>query len=268
MDKPGELKASNQHIKRLRRLISSRKARSSERAFVIEGRALVGEAVANPAVDVDSVFLTGTEEHSLAEIVGGARSRGIDVRRAAPGVLDSVLDPVQPQPVAGIISVETVAVEQLPTARPALLLVELRDPGNLGTLLRTAEASGMGGVILAGSSVDMTNPKTVRASAGAVMRLPIVDAPDLDELLDSLAALGRKVAATVIDPTATAYDEVLLNDLVVALGSEAHGLPPVVMNRASVRLTIPLAGPTESLNVAAAGAIIAFEALRQRRTDP
>ncbi len=266
MDPPGELKASNQHIKRLRRLISSRKARSTERVFVIEGRALVTEAVSSPSVAVESLFLAAAEESGLADVVSEASRRGIAVHRAATGVLDAVLDPVQPQPVAAIVTARPALLDELPPAKPSLLLVEVRDPGNLGTLIRTAEASGMGGVIVAGSSVDVANPKSVRASAGALMRLPVVVAPDVDELLRTLDGLGRGVAATVIDPEATAYDEVVLDDLIIALGSEAHGLPPRVIERASQRLTIPLAGPTESLNVAAAGAIIAFEALRQRRT--
>ena len=144
-------------------------------------------------------------------------------------------------------------------------MVDGRDPGNLGTLIRSAEASGAAGMVLAGASVDPTNPKVLRASAGAGLRLPVVIEPDLEPALASLRPGRGPVVATTIDDEAEPYDQVDLTSAVVLLGNESQGLAPSVVALADHDITIPLAGPTESLNLGVAGSILCFEALRQRR---
>lgn len=276
------LRASNHRIKRLRRLLSSRKARSEERAFVVEGPSLVTEALTILAANegdqeselsIEGLYLPvgdadddATTEAGTERLAERARELGVAVHFTARGVLPSVLDTVNPQAVAAVVSRRPAVLADLDRSGAIALLVEVRDPGNTGTLLRTAEASGAAGVILAGTAVDPTNPKVVRASAGAVLRLPVVIAPDVDSLLDDLVTAGRSIVATVIDD-AIPYDQVELGDAVIALGNEAGGLSDDVIDRADIRTTIPQAGPTESLNVAAAGAVLLFEALRQRRTE-
>ncbi len=269
------LKAGNQRIKRLRRLVTQRKARSDERAFVIEGPALVAEALVASAsghvhvedvfVDLDEAELSGTRE-----LINAASSLDLAVRLVTPGVLQTVLDPVAPQPVAAIVSKPVATVASLPDKGLILCLVEARDPGNVGTLIRSAEAAGAVGVVVAGASVDVSNPKAVRASAGAYLRLPVVVGSDVDVILDELSGSGRMLVATVLDDEAVPYDQAPLANAAVLLGNEAHGLPEQVAARADVLATIPLAGPTESLNLAVAGSLFCFEALRQQRlaTNP
>jgi RNA methyltransferase, TrmH family len=146
-----------------------------------------------------------------------------------------------------------------------LVLVGVNDPGNAGTLLRAAEAAGAGAVLFCGDSVDPCNPKCVRASAGAVVHVTIAIGGDPVEVLEGLASIGVRTAATVVRD-GTPYDELdLTGPVALVLGSEAHGLPREVADRVDLRLTIPMAGRAESLNVAMAGAILAFESLRQRR---
>lgn len=224
---------------------------------------MVAEAIAlgsGGPVEVEAVFVAAGAADGLdAQRVAGPAP----LYRVADGVLDGVLDPVTPQPMAAIVARPT-AVE-IAASGTVLCLVEARDPGNVGTLLRSAEAAGLAGVVLAGPSVDPTNPKAVRASAGAVLRLPVAEFHDVDAALDALAAGGRTLVATVIGSKAIPYDDVQLVDAAVVLGNEAHGLPESVVARADVVATIPLAGPTESLNLAVAGSLFCFEALRQRR---
>lgn len=276
------LSSSNPRIKRLRRLISQRKARSEERAFVVEGPAVVAEALALPrnpggggpgadraAADAVGSFTSRVEAvfvdaDGSPELVAAAAAQGVDVYPVTSGVLASVLDTVNPQPVAAIVGNRQWVVDDLGRGL-VLLLVDPRDPGNAGTLIRSAEAAGAAGIVFTGGAVDPTNPKVLRASAGAGLRFPVVVAPDTDAVIDKLAAGGRALVATVIDDAAVSYDEVDLNHVVVALGNESHGLSASVMARADLQMTIPLVGPTESLNLGVAGSVICFEALRQRR---
>jgi TrmH family RNA methyltransferase len=145
------------------------------------------------------------------------------------------------------------------------VVVDLRDPGNAGTLLRTAEAAGAVGLVLAGGSVDPDSPKVLRASAGARFRLPVWRRADPRAAVAELADLGWEVVATVVDADARPYDAVALSGAALVLGNEASGLGPDVIGACTTAVTIPLDGPTESLNVAVAGAVLCFEALRQRR---
>lgn len=267
----GGLAASNHRIKRLRRLVTQRKARSQERAFVVEGPSLVSEALTAFAdglpVAVEGVYL---EPGRWDPVMGQAEALDVPIHRVAPGVLGATLDTVTPQPVAAVVSRPRTDLDALGSAGIVVVMVDPRDPGNVGTLIRSAEAAGAAGVVLAGSAVDPTNPKVVRAAAGAGLRLPVVTRQDTTAALDELARSGRTLAATVIDDEATPYDQVEWEGTAVILGNETHGLDRAVIERAELTVTIQLAGPTESLNLGVAGSLFCFEALRQRRTtdDP
>lgn len=230
-------------------------------------------------MEIEEIFFEGELDHDIA----AAASMGTAALRPVfPGTLEATMDTVNPQPVVAVVGLVESDLQDLAADKPILVLVEVRDPGNVGTLIRTAEASGCAGVVLSGESVDPTNPKVVRASAGAYFRLPIVHAADPLSLFQELRAQGRTVAATVLadpdrDNTTSAadsggeiydYDQLDLRTAAIVLGNEAHGLSPEVANAAGTRTTIPLAGPTESLNVAAAGAVMCFASWQQRRQSP
>jgi TrmH family RNA methyltransferase len=147
----------------------------------------------------------------------------------------------------------------------SLVLVDVADPGNAGTLLRAGEASGAAAVLFCGASVDPCNPKCVRASAGALFHLPVASGGEAVAVLERLGGAGVRRLATVVRD-GTPYDEVdLTGPVALVLGSEAHGLPAGLEALVDERCTIPMVGRSESLNVAMAGAVLAFEALRQRR---
>jgi TrmH family RNA methyltransferase len=140
-----------------------------------------------------------------------------------------------------------------------------RDPGNAGTLLRSAEAAGAGAVLFCDGSVDPYGPKCVRASAGSVFRVAVTRSGEAGEAVARLASAGLGTLATVAR-AAPSYDQVDLADPVaLVLGNEAHGLPGDVAARVERAVSIPMVGRTESLNVGMAGTILCFESLRQRR---
>lgn len=253
-------------MQRLRRLSGRRAARLEEGAFVIEGPTLVREAL-HAALPITDVFATPDVDPSLLEL---ASASGATTRTVTAEVLARAVDAVTPQGVAAISARTEVSVDDAVRAAArgplALVLVDVADPGNAGTLLRAAEAAGAAAVLFCGGSVDPCNPKCVRASAGALFHLPVAIGGEAEGVLERLRDAGVRTAATVVRD-GTPYDEVdFTGPLAVVLGSEAHGLPSGVVARVDLPVTIPMEGRSESLNVAMAGSVLCFESLRQRRS--
>jgi TrmH family RNA methyltransferase len=180
-------------------------------------------------------------------------------------VLDHVADAVTPQPVAAIVRRTDVQLDALRGAQFVVVCVDVRDPGNLGTILRVAEASGAGGVICCEGSVDAFSPKTVRASAGSLFHVPLVGGGDSLEVLDRIGRWGVYRLGTDAH-SGTPYDGVDLTvPTALVLGNEANGLQGDVAERVDATVTIPMAGRAESLNVSMAAAVVCFERARQLR---
>ncbi|MGQ0433961.1 MAG: TrmH family RNA methyltransferase, partial [Microthrixaceae bacterium] len=196
-------------------------------------------------------------------------SRGVVVRRVTGPVLAHALDTVTPQEIAAIARrVDAgldVAVEAAASGPLVLVLAGVGDPGNAGTLLRAAEAAGASAVLFCEGSVDPWNPKCVRASAGGLFHVPVTSGGDVVAVIERLRGAGVTSVATVARG-GVPYDEAdLTGPIALVLGSEAHGLPSSVLSLVAMPVTIPMAGRAESLNVAMAGSVLCFEALRQRR---
>lgn len=261
------LAASNPRIRRLRRLSGRRSARVDEGAYLLEGPVLVAEALA-ALVPLDGVY---AESSALdADLVDTAHAQGIAVHEVADGVIEGITDTVTPRPILAVAplvsppSADLVA-RALDAARPLLVLVDVRDPGNLGTILRAAEAAGVAGVVATRGTVDPWSPKAVRSSAGAILHLPVAAGDDAGDVLAQLARAGVPRLATVVGGAPSPDEVDLTGTVAVVLGGEAHGLPDELVAACDTSVTIPMEGRAESLNVAMAGAVLAFEALRQRR---
>ena len=231
---------------------------------MIDGPTLLVDAMA-AGLTVEEVFTDGSHR----AVADDAAAAGAVVHEIRADVLARATDPVTSQGIAAIarrfdVSVDE-AIEVAARGPLALVLVDVNDPGNAGTLVRTAEAAGAAAVLFCGSSVDPSSSKCVRASAGALFQVPVASGGDVGAVMQRLSDLGVRRAATVVRG-GTPYDAVdLTGPLALVLGSEAHGLSDAVLASVDERLTIPMAGRTESLNVAMAGAILCFESLRQRR---
>ena len=263
----GVLSASNPRIKRLRRLSGRRSSRTEDGAFVIEGAVLAREAIA-AGVDIEGVYVDVGHGALVAEF----DSLHPAVWTVAEGVLASVLPATSAQPVGVVAtttldrSIDEVVAGAVDAGRPVLVLIDVADPGNVGTLLRAAESSGCGGVVLAGTGVDLYNPKVVRASAGSMFRLPVALAPDVESLQVAIAELGLPMVGAVARDGTPHLTAPLDGAVAILLGNEAHGLPADVVAACDATVTITMDGPAESLNVAMAGTVLCFEALRRRRS--
>ena len=264
------LSARNPRLARLASLARQRSARAEERAFVVEGPKSLADAL-SAGWPVETVFVeTGALDRvAVADVLSASNDVGVRVWEVPDGTLSRAADAATSQ---GVVAVAEWTDHN--QADPGITILEvvaygITDPGNLGTLLRAADAAGASRVVVAGDgAVDPTNPKCVRASAGSLFHVPVLVAGG-DGGADHLRALGdagvRRLATDVRH--GRPYDEVdLTGPTALVLGSEAHGLPGSLDELIDERLTIPMAGRAESLNVAMAGSILCFEALRQRRS--
>lgn len=255
------LGARSAALQHLRRLSGRRRARLEAGQFVIDGPTLVGEALDAGARLVEVYAEPGAPDH----VLDAARTAGVPVREVAAGALAKATSPVTPQPVAALARLPDAPGDSVLRGL-VLVLVGVGDPGNAGTLVRVAEASGASAVVSCADAVDLWNPKSVRASAGSIFRVPVVVAGDAHDALSRLRAAGMTVVATALHGS-VALDAVdLRRPVAVLLGNEAHGLDDAVVAAADVAVRIPMAGRVESLNVAMTGTVVAFEAARQRRS--
>lgn len=256
-------------VKRLRALLRDRYERAAERAFVVEGpRAIDG--VLDRGGALDAAYLAPGASRAFASLVTRLEAAGVRLAELKEGVLERVGSTVTPQPVIAVAPMRVLSLGALPADGLVLVAVGLADPGNAGTLLRSAEAAGVVGVVFCANSVDPFNPKAVRSSAGAIAGVPLVAGPDGEgddpvEVLDALGAGGRRRLGAVATGGAP-YDRVdLVRPTAVVLGSEAHGLDAQLAAVLDGAVSIPMAGPAESLNVAMAATVLSFEWARQRR---
>ncbi len=237
--------------------------RATEHAFVIEGETLVSDAL-EAGVVLEAIFVA--DGHQDLPVVRRAGGEGCRVHRLAAGVLERVADTVTPQPVLAVARAADVPLEAVADTGLVVVCVDVRDPGNAGSILRSAEAAGAGAVVFCTGSVDVFNPKTVRSSAGSLFHVPVVSGGDPVEVLQRMGHWGFRRLATAAQG-GQPYDEAdLVGAVAVVLGNEAQGLPAALDPHLDARLTIPMAGRGDSLNVGMAAALICFEALRQRRT--
>jgi RNA methyltransferase, TrmH family len=204
----------------------------------------------------------GTGE--VAAVAARALASGSRVFTLAPGVADRVADTVTPHGIFGVFALTDTALEELSPPDLAVVCVDVRDPGNAGTVLRTCDAAGVGAVLFCAGSVDPFNPKTVRSSAGSIFHVPLAVVAETDRALSWLRAAGVRVLATA--PTGTDYLEADLRPpTAFVLGNEKAGLDRRLLAGLDGSLAIPMAGRAESLNVGIACAVLCFEAARQRR---
>ena len=251
-------------VKRLRALLRDRRARAEAGAFVLEGPRLVADALRRGA-PVERLYLGPDAERAFGPMVAAARAAGVAVAALKEGVLEKLGSTRTPQPVLAIAPMPaSVSLAALDGPGPVLVAVGVADPGNLGTLVRSAEAAGVAGVVVCGGAVDVWSPKVVRAAAGSVFGVPLVSAADAAAVLDALRARGRRIYGTVATGGVACFEADLAGPIALVVGSEAHGVPPLLGAMLDERLTIPMVGAAESLNVAVAGSVLLFEATRQR----
>ncbi|MEQ4498702.1 TrmH family RNA methyltransferase [Nocardioides kribbensis] len=261
------LATGNGRVKEARKL-SRRSARSERRLFLADGPKAVESAIVVPGCVVE-VFATpaATERHAALSAAATAAEAAwtlVDERALA-----SLSDAVNPAGVVAVCRFLDRPLEHLldPAPRLVALCADVRDPGNAGTVVRTADAAGAGAVVLAGSSVDAYNPKTVRASVGSLFQVPVAVAADPADAVRRAQSAGLQVLAA---DGAGEVDLFEADDLLAAptawlFGNEAWGLPEELAALADHRVRIPILGRAESLNLSTAAALCLYASARAHR---
>jgi len=262
--------AKNPLVSQLRRLSGRRSARAAEGRFLVEGPTLLGVAL-DAGADVSLVLRDGeaslTDE--VATLAQRAEASGARLVELAPGALAKITDTVTPQSVASVVARHPITLDGLlqegPPNLPVIVLVGVSDPGNAGTLLRSAEAAGAAAVVFCAGSVDPFHPKTVRASAGSIFLVPVVEGVEARHVLAALGDHAVPRIGAVARGGVELGEAELTGPVAIVLGSEAHGLPEGLERLLDEVVTIPMSGRAESLNVAMAGTLMVFEAARRRQ---
>ncbi len=269
------------HSPRLKaaRRLNKRAFRQRERAFLAEGPQAVAEAF-HCGAQVTDLFVTVPARTRHHDLVAAIAAAGIPVHVVSGEVMDELAQTVTPQgllAVCGFIDVSLAEVAQrarlAPPTEPALvaLLANVRDPGNAGTVLRTADAAGAHAVVFADASVDPYNGKCVRASAGSLFHLPVVAGARLEDAVVTLREAGLRIVAadgragrSLDDPGVQAQ---LAGPIAWMFGNEAWGLPPELVALADEPVAVPIYGRAESLNLAAAAAVCLYASARAQRVQ-
>ncbi len=207
------------------------------------------------------------EEHAarLSALLEAASRSDVRVYVLASGVLERVADATSPQPVLATAPLPISNLDDIAADGLILVLHDVRDPGNAGTLIRSADATGATGVVFSGHSVDPFNPKTLRATAGSIFHLPVAVA-ELDETLQSFSKRGATTYATVVRGGDDHRSIDYLQASLVVIGNEAEGLSDEEVALCDGRISIAMAGASESLNAGVAGSLIAFESMWRRQS--
>lgn len=229
--------------------------------FLAEGSNLVEAALRRGLVS--EVFATEAALDRFGALLAEAPVQLVTERAAK-----ALSDTVTPVGLVAVCRVPEVSLDEVLAAAPRLIAVpvQISEPGNAGTLIRTADAMGADAVVLAGNSVDPYNSKCLRASAGSIFSLPVISEPDEAATLARLQAAGLQVLATTIDGEADLDHIDLTPPTAWLFGPEAHGLPTELAAAADHRVHIPMPGHSESLNIASAASICLYQSARAHRS--
>ena len=237
---------------------------------MVEGPQAVREALlTRPELIVD-VFITGAAMERHRDLVALADEHGIQLTLATEKVLEEMADTVTPQGVVAVCGFLDVPLSDVISAKPELIAVlhQVQDPGNVGNIIRTADAAGADAVVVTAESVDVFNPKVVRATTGSIFHLPVVIGVDLAETITALRGAGVRVLAT--DAGGQSLSEVrdsgaLANPVAWLLGNEAHGLGDEDEALADAVVSVPIFGKAESLSLQTAAAVLLYESAFAKR---
>jgi len=257
------------------RALSRRAVRDREGLFLAEGPQTVREVVAHRPETIQDLYFealpgTGQPRVRQEDLLEAGRAAGVSVREVSHEVLVAMSDALVPQGVVAVCRPIDVHLDSVLAGHPRLLVIltNVRDPGNAGTVIRGADAAGAGGVLLSDSSVDIYNPKVVRSTAGSLFHLPIVTGIPVGTLLDRVRAAGLALLAADGSGDTLLADADLTGSHAWVMGNEAWGLEPAVKAACDAVVRVPIYGKAESLNLAMAATVCLYQSAGvQKRSE-
>lgn len=265
--------ASNGRIRHLCELSEKAKSRSSEESFVCEGFRMFEEA---PDESIKEIYVDSDTHKEMEECflktpsnrlgrgfkkLSVLKEKGIDVQEVSGGILKKVSDTKTPQGIVFVCKMPMYSYEDLGSGN-LLFLENIQDPGNLGTMIRTAEGAGAGGIIMTKGCVDIFNPKVVRATMGSLFRVPFLYTDHQDEMIRRLKSEGTRIYAAALSDSIPYTEASYEKRCAFMIGNEGNGLSEQAIDMADRAIMIPMEGKLESLNAAVSAAILLYNAKR------
>ena len=266
--------------------LKQKKYRTEQQAFLVEGMRSVEEAV-NCGIVKQLFVLKGTKTASArqAAIIAAAAAEGVELYEVTEPVMKKIADTETPQALTAIVASclpleayanfvrqhvgsvarQSAALEELAAAGGIVLVLDrIGDPGNLGTMIRTADAAGISGVVLLAGCTDIFAPKAVRSTMGSLLHIPVAEGICEADFISWARKNGYEITVTCLENADSLYQTDLQGPVAVVVGSEAEGVSDGLLEAAVKKVFIPMEGQAESLNAAVAAGIVMFECLRQR----
>ena len=251
----------NAQVKELLQLQKKSKARNERNVFVVEGIKMFSEA---PRNRIEKVFISETLFNRKKQELN---LDGLKIEILSDKVFSHVSDTKTPQGILCIVKQKKTKLEEIFAQKPEHLMIldNLQDPGNLGTIVRTAEGAGVSGIILSKDCVDIYNPKTIRSTMGSIYRMPFLYVEDLENTIEEVKKQDIKVYAAHLQGKNNYDEENYKTGCAFLIGNEGNGLRDEIAEKADIWVKIKMHGEVESLNAAIASSILMFEVCRQRR---
>ena len=243
--------------------LKQKKYRTQNGLYLAEGLRTAEEAVAYKAVE--SLFYVATDDDRTMRLLEDAAMQNIKLVCVNENVMKKIADTETPQGIIAVCKMRQPKLENLLASGKMLLVLDrVGDPGNIGTMLRTADAAGIGGLVLLKGCADIYAPKTVRSSMGSLFHIPVLSGVSEQEFVNAAKKAGYDLLVTCLDGADNLYKADLSGRIAFVMGNEAGGVSETLLEKADKRVYIPMAGRAESLNVAMAAGIVMFEALRRK----
>jgi RNA methyltransferase, TrmH family len=262
-----EMITSNQNslIKEVKSL-KLKKNREEKRLFFIEGERLVGEAV-KEKVEICRVFVSSSyiKDITTEKVLKSIEKLEYQVYEISDKLFEEISDTESPQGILAVIKMKKYMLSDIFNERSFIIILDsIQDPGNMGTMIRTADASGATGIIYSKGCVDLYNPKVLRGTMGSVFHLPIIYCENLFETIKEIKQNNIKVYAAHLKAESNYFNVDMKNNVAIIIGNEANGISDDISTLSDILVKIPMLGKSESLNASIAASLIMYEVVRQR----
>lgn len=252
-----EIESKNNNLFKEIKKLKEKKHRIKSNKYLIEGLRFVEEAIKSK-VSIDSIIFTESFKEKNPDLFLKINDN-IKLIQMNEALLKQLCSTENPQGIVGVINMQN---KELKSGELVVLVDKVQDPGNMGTIIRTAHAAGVAGIVMTKGTVDIYNDKTLRSTMGSIFYIPIVEDDSLD-FVKSLKKEGYKLVVSSLQGKNNFFEENLQGKVMIAVGNEGNGVSDEVYDIADIKVKIPMPGEAESLNVAVATSIMIYEKIRQ-----
>ncbi len=256
--------SSNKLIKEIK-LLHKKKDRWKKKSFFIEGIKSVEQCIKSGGKIKYIVYSSELLNRDIESFLSNAIDQNYNIYKLSEDIFKEISDTDNPQGILAVVEFNEYKLNDIFKEDNFFIILDrVQDPGNLGTIIRTADAFGANGVIVTSGCVDVYNPKTIRSTMGSIFQIPIIHINDIIEAIDILKSKNINIISSSLDTDKYSYDIDFKRDCALVVGNEAKGISARVINASDKLVKIPMTGEAESLNAAVASGVLMYEVLRQR----